>query len=96
MRDFEPQCEILIDPNPTPRPRPLPIHTPKNTREVHFVDSGKPNSRRILDDVGRRLEARGVKITGLTKKARITRRESDHTLERIAEEQGLLILGVFD
>lgn len=89
-------CEILVSPIPRVRPRPLAIRLRPARRKVTFVDSGKPNSDRILAMARRALEDLGVEVGAPLRKVRASRLMDADLLSRAAADDGLVLVGVND
>jgi len=89
-------CEILVSPIPRVRPRPLAVRRQPARRKVTFVDSGKPNSDRILALAQRALEDRGIEVGAPLRKLRASRLMDDALLARAAADDGLVVLAVND
>jgi len=87
----------LVDPIPRPRTGPFSVHTVPAVEQVVLFDNGKPNSMAILRRTQQLLRDRGVDV-----KEEIRGKEfagspvDDQTLGMLAQERGLLLLGVHD
>ena len=90
-------CELLVDPIPRPRPDPLTVRLRPDTDEVVLVDNGKPNSMAILRGAQALLRARGIDVKEeIPSKASAGVPLDDAMLARLAQERGLVLLGVND
>ncbi len=90
-------CEFLIDPIPRPKPAPFTVTLRPATPRVVFVDNGKPNSMEILRRAQRLLRERGVDVEDeIAVKPSASEPMPESLLDRLAEEEGLLLLGVND
>jgi hypothetical protein len=90
-------CELLVDPIPRPRPERLTVRMRPDIEQVVLVDNGKPNSMAILRGAQALLRRRGIDV-----KEEIPGKESaglpldDTLLAQLAQERGLVLLGVND
>lgn len=89
-------CELLVSPIPRVRPRPLAVTGAPRRRRVIFIDSGKPNSAKILELAGRALADHGVEVAPPLRKARASRLADAGLLERAARDEGLVLFAVND
>jgi hypothetical protein len=89
-------CEPLVSPIPRVRARPLAVTGVPRRRRVIFIDSGKPNSARILELAGRALADHGVEVAQPLRKARASRLADPDLLERAARDEGLVLFAVND
>ena len=89
-------CELLVSPIPRVRPRPLAVTGAPRRRRVLFVDSGKPNSARILELAGRALAGQGVEVGQPLRKQRASRLADEELLRRAASDEGLVLVAVND
>ena len=90
-------CEFLIDPIPRPKPTPFTVNLRPRVRRVVLVDNGKPNSIAILRRAQRILRERGIDVKDeIDVKPDASEPMPDGMVGRLAEEDGLLLLGVND
>jgi nucleotide-binding universal stress UspA family protein len=90
-------CEFLIDPIPRPRPAPFTVTLRPAVPRVVFIDNGKPNSMEILRAAQRILRDRGVEVKEqIEVKPSPNEPMPESMLDRLAEEDGLLLAGVND
>lgn len=89
-------CERLVSPIPRVSPRPLAVTRRPRRRRVTFVDTGKPNSARILQLAARELGERGVELGEPLRKARASRLAGEEILARAARDEGLVLVAVND
>ncbi|MFN8025585.1 MAG: hypothetical protein U0W40_04250 [Acidimicrobiia bacterium] len=89
--------DVLVDPIPRPRSGPFTVRTVPEVEQVVLFDNGKPNSMAILRRTQQLLRERGIDV-----KEEIRGKEfagspvDDQTLGMLAQERGLLLLGVHD
>lgn len=88
-------CEFLVDPIPRPTPPPFAVRVPSRRRVV-LLDHRKPNSRTILARAAEILRARGVDVPEVIQKAGAGTPMSPEILDRLADEDGLVLCGVSD
>jgi hypothetical protein len=90
-------CEILVDPIPRPRSEPLAVRLRPEEARVVLVDNGKPNSMTILRDAQALLRERGIAVADeIPGKPSAGIPMEDDLLEALADERGLVLLGVND
>jgi len=89
-------CELLVSPVPRVRPRPLAVTGAPRRRRVLFVDSGKPNSDRILALARSALTGQGVEVGPPLRKRRASRLADEELLRQAAGDDGLVLLAVND
>lgn len=89
-------CEFLVSPIPRPRPRPVRVGRARRRRVV-LMDHGKPNSITLLRLAQELLRGRGVEVhEQIFEKRYASRPMPDELLERLSQEDGLLLCGVSD
>lgn len=87
----------LVNPIPRPHAGPFTVRTVPEVEQVVLFDNGKPNSMAILRRTQQLLRERGIDV-----KEEIRGKEyagspvDDQTLGMLAQERGLLLLGVHD
>ena len=90
-------CEFLVDPIPRPTPPPFTVHMRPEIQQVVLVDNGKPNALEILRMTQAILRERGVDVKEeIVQKPSATQPSHAELLGQLAQERGLLLLGVND
>jgi len=91
-------CELLVDPIARPEPDPFKVKIRPDVAEVVIFDNGKPNSMTILREAQAILRARGVEVRDEIRmpKESAGRPLEPHQVDVLAQERGLLLMGIND
>jgi hypothetical protein len=90
-------CELLVDPIPRPEPEGFTVRTRPAQRRVILQDNQKPTSMTILREAEKILRERGVDVSvTIMPKESAGRPLEPQQLGQLAQERGLLLMGVND